>query len=698
MSSSTVTTPVIDPRPTVEAPDDDPYLWLEEVHGERALAWVAGQNQATLGLYADADYEADRDSLTAILDRPDNIPYVTRRGGLLYNFWKDAAHRRGLWRWTTLASYVTEAPAWEVLLDLDALAVAEGEDWVWGGAASRAPDHARALVRLSRGGGDSAVLREFDLDARRFVPDGFVLPAAKGGGVWLDADTVLLVSAFGDGMATDAGYARTVRLWRRGVDPMAASVVFEAAAGSMSVWADHERLDDRIVYGEQTGFYDAKVWIGDRAGPRDRVDLPTDAAPQWHRGWLTVRLRSPWSVGVTAYEADMVLAIQLQAFLDGERDFRVLFQPEQRRTLQGCFWCGDRFVISVLDNLRPDYVVFAPDEGWRVSVPAGLPPIGTVDVWPLDADEDEANGELLMVAQTPVEPPALLLTDTGGRQPVLLKRAPAAFDATGIVVSQHEAVSADGERIPYVQIGKPSGLGEAPVCMTGYGGFRISMLPRYATSMGKIWIERGGTLVIANLRGGGEFGTRWHEAGRHAGKIRSHDDFAAVAGDLVERGVTKPGRIAATGGSNGGLLIANMLTRYPERFGALFCSVPLIDMRRYHRLLAGASWIAEYGDPDVAEDWAYLRTMSAYHVAEPGRAYPPILFATTRTDDRVHPGHARKMAAKLQALGYDARFHELAGGGHGGGRDNAEVAAFTALAVAYLRRMIGWVDGLAAPS
>ena len=334
----------------------------------------------------------------------------------------------------------------------------------------------------------------------------------------------------------------------------------------------------------------------------------------------------------------------------------------------------------------------------------GLPAIGVVSVWALDAEEEESDGALLASVQDPVTPPSLLLIERGAAAPAtpadpapgalsapaLLRRAPALFDAAGMRVTRHEAVSVDGARIPYVQVGPGSGNGEAPVHLTGYGGFAVSSLPYYRGTVGRLWLEKGGTAVVANIRGGGEFGSAWHEAGRREGKALSHDDFAAVADDLVRRGVSRPGRIAAEGGSNGGLLIANMLTRYPERFGALFCTIPLIDMRRYHRLLAGASWIAEYGDPDNPADWQFMRRFSAYHAAEAGRPYPPILIATTRRDDRVHPGHARKMAAKLRALGYDASFHEPAAGGHGYGKDNAEMADFAALGAAFLRRAIGW--------
>jgi prolyl oligopeptidase len=327
--------------------------------------------------------------------------------------------------------------------------------------------------------------------------------------------------------------------------------------------------------------------------------------------------------------------------------------------------------------------------GWARTALGGLPDTSIVSVWPLDSEDNESNGDLLVNYEDPLTPSTLALLGAAG-VPAVLKRAPADFTADGLAVTRHEAVSIDGERIPYTQIGPAVETGDAPVLMTGYGGFESSELPAYDASSGKLWLERGGTYVVTNIRGGGEFGTRWHEAGRRAGKRLSHDDFAAVAADLVRRGVTQPKRIAAEGGSNGGILISNMLTRYPERFGALFCTIPLIDMRRYTRLLAGASWIGEYGDPDKPEDWEFLKTYSAYHAAKPGQKYPPILLATSRRDDRVHPGHARKMAAKLQAMGYEAHFFEPAAGGHGYGKDNKERAAFIALGYNFLRKAIGW--------
>jgi prolyl oligopeptidase len=683
-----------DTRPTIAAPDDDPYLWLEEIEGPRALAWAAAENERTLAAFGTAEFARDRDVLAAILDRPDKIPFVARRGSWLYNFWTDAQNPRGLWRRTMLESFRLEQPTWEVLLDIDALAAAEGEDWIWGGALTRPGTHDRAILRLSRGGSDAVVLREFDLGRKAFVKDGYALPEAKGWVSWLDPDTLLLNSAWG-GDVTTSGYARTVRLWRRGTDAAQAPILFEVPRDSMAAGAAVDlaaRAAKSVWYHESIGFFDVNLWLADAdAGNRVKLDLPTDVQLRVHHGWMAIKPRTPWTVAGKTYPGDTLLGIRLEDFLAGNRHFTVLFEPARRRSLQGFFGCAGRLVLSILDNLQPVFEVLTPSgNGWTREVLAGLPGIGVVSVSPLDVEESESNGDLVASVQDPLTPPSLMLIAKGSG-PVVLKRSPPSFSPEGLVVTRHEAVSVDGERIPYSQTGPAGETGDAPVLLTGYGGFGFPVMPYYNSAIGKLWLERGGTSVSANIRGGGEFGSPWHDAGRGAGKRLSHDDFAAVAADLVRRGVTRPGRIAAEGGSNGGILISNMLTRYPERFGALFCTIPLIDMRRYSRLLAGASWIAEYGDPDKAEEWAWLQTYSAYHQAVPGRPYPPILIATTRRDDRVHPGHARKMAAKLRAMGYgEVYFYEPPAGGHGYGKDNKERAAFTALGLTFLRQKIGW--------
>jgi prolyl oligopeptidase len=694
LSVDGVRTMLIDDRPTLAAPDDDPYLWLEDIEGERALDFVGRQNSLTLEKFGDAGFAADRDTLAAIYDRPDNIPYVSRRGGLLYNFWKDANNPRGLWRRTTLAEYRGPNPKWDILLDLDKLAAEEGQDWLLAGGPMLPGSYPRAILSLSRGGSDAVTLREYDIETQSFVADGFMLPEAKSGVDWLDSDTLLLSSAYGDGMATHSGYARTVRRWRRGTDIRQAPVIFETAPDNMAVFASVDRsgATPRVWFVERLDFFNYRLWLGDGTGARTEFDLPTDIWMQAHRDWFVVKLRTAWSAGGRTFAPDTVLGIALSTFLAGDRRFEIIFEPGPRRALQGLFWSAGRLVLPILDELRPVFEICTPStNGWTHAGLPGLPEIGVVDVWRLDSHDSEANGDLLANIQDPLTPSSLTLIE-GVASPALLKRAPQTFSAKGLVVTQHEAISVDGERIPYVQTGPVIETGDAPVHLSAYGGFGIATRPYYNSALGKLWLERGGTCVQANIRGGGEFGTSWHDAGRFAGKRLSHDDFAAVAADLVRRGVSRPDRIAAEGGSNGGILISNMLTRYPERFGALFCTIPLIDMRRYSKLLAGASWIAEYGDPDKPEEWAWLQTYSAYHAAKPGQKYPPILIATTRRDDRVHPGHARKMTAKLQAMGYEAYLYEPAAGGHGYGKDNKERAAFTALGYAFLKNKIGWPD------
>ncbi|MEM8975728.1 MAG: prolyl oligopeptidase family serine peptidase [Pseudomonadota bacterium] len=684
-----------DVRPTPEAPDDDPYLWLEEVEGDQALAWIERQNGRTLAAFGGDVWKDDSAILAGLLDRPDNIPFVRRRGDLLYNFWKDADNPRGLWRTTTLESYRTNSPNWSVVLDLDELARQEGEDWIWSGASLCSEDRNRAMIGLSPGGSDAAEQREFDMVSRTFKEDGFRLPCAKSRTSWLDKDTLLVMSPLGEDMETTSGYARTARLWQRGKTFDAAPVLFDVPKDYMLVGAARvlKRDPETLLFVALPSFFEREYWIGDRSGAKQKLELPEDVDAELYGETLLVRLRTAWQTGGTEYAAGALLATEVGRFLNGDRDFTVAFRPNDRRVLQYWVWVGDDLVLSILDNLKPVFQVLNSAGQQPVKL-SGLPELGVVNVAGLDADPEDSDGTLIGNAQDPLTPPTLMIQTSRSDDWDVLKRAPEAFDAQGLECTRHEATSGDGVQIPYMQIGpKGNPTGEAPVHLYGYGGFEVATQPNYRIGIGKLWLEHGGTSVLANIRGGGEFGPGWHEAGRREKKRLSHDDFAAVAADLVARGVTRPERIAAEGGSNGGILISNMFTRFPDRFGALFCTIPLIDMRRYTKLLAGASWIAEYGDPDVPEDWAFLQTYSAYHQAQPpkpGKVYPKILLATTRRDDRVHPGHARKMAAKLHALGHEAYFYEPAAGGHGYGKDNSEAAAFTALGFRFLREGIGW--------
>jgi prolyl oligopeptidase len=681
--------------PTLDRPDDDPFLDLEDINGVRALSWVEAQNARTRAQFSDAQHEADTSALLNIMDRPDRIPYVRRRGAWLYNFWKDEKSPRGIIRRTTMASYRTAAPEWEVELDIDELAEAENEDWVYAGGITMPRWHDRVIFKFSRGGSDATVLREFDRTTRSFVTEGFVLEEAKTDGAFFDRDTLILGSAYGGPeFETDAGYSRTVRVWRRGERPEDARIIYEGDRKHSWVGASVDHSDPgkpQMFISDGVDFFNTVNYLSDLDGKARKIDVPSDCWLASHKDILGLKPRTTQVRDGVTYEADTLMVCSLRDFMAGERKFATLFKPAQRQALQYFDFVDDKVLVHFKDNLKPRFQLWAHGSGGWVEAPLpALPDAGEVDLGNLDSETEEANGDLVLSVNDPVTPPSVYFVAKNASQPELLKSAPASFDATGVHVTHHEAIATDGERIPYVQVGPEDSSGRAPVYMTGYGGFGMAQDAHYSGRLGKLWLERGGTVVYANIRGGGEFGTPWHDAGRRDKKAVSHDDFATIASDLVKRRVTVPKRIAAEGGSNGGLLISNMLVRYPERFGALFCTIPLIDMRRYSKLLAGASWIAEYGDPDDPKEWSFIQHFSPYHLAEPGKAYPPILISTTKADDRVHPGHARKFAAKLQAMGYPASYHELQTGGHGYGKNNKEVADFAALGLRFLRQMIGF--------
>jgi prolyl oligopeptidase len=656
----------------------DPYLWLEDVEGKEALDWVRAHNGITESALCDAAFEADKRTLYEISTRPDNIPFITRRRGQLYNFWQDVNHVRGLWRRTTMDEYRQTEPSWETVLDIDALAREEGADWVWKGCGTLQPEQRYGLVSLSRGGADAVEIREFDLVEKRFVEDGFALPEAKGGAAWLDKDRLLVSTTLGENAATVSGYPRTIRLWRRGSDFMQAPLLFEGDANDIYISAsvDLEPGYERTFYRRQITFEEGISYLAQEDGAPVLIDLPLDARFDVDKDWLIVKLKSDWAL----------LAISFSRFLAGDRSFEMLFEPGPRRVLSSFWWTKSRLILTVLDNLASQIWLGTPGTDWHLERLEGLPDTASVHAMSLDASQLERTDEFLLSISSFTEPTKLALM-TEDKRIEVLKEAPAAFDASNVEVTRHEAVSVDGEPIPYYQIGPKDQSGPRPTVLYGYGGFSVSMTPGYLGGIGKTWLERGNVWVVANIRGGGEFGAAWHKAGMREGKRLSHDDFAAIAQDLVRRGVTTEKQLAAYGGSNGGLLVGNMLTRYPELFGAIWCTVPLLDMRRYTRLLAGPSWVAEYGDPERPEDWAYMAGFSAYQNLEDRQAYPPVLLVTSRRDDRVHPGHARKMAAKLEAMKQPVFFYEPDDGGHGAA--NKEQAAFlTALGLAFLRKTL----------
>ena len=664
----------------------DPYLWLEDITGADALDWVRGHNEPTLAELCDERFEQMRAQALEVLDTDARIPYVRRRGDYLYNFWRDAANPRGLWRRTTLERYRTDDVEWDVLIDVDELASADGENWVWASADVIEPDHSRALISLSRGGSDAAIVREFDMRRREFVADGFELPEAKTQISWEDEDTVLVGTDFGPGSLTESGYPRVVKRWRRGRPLADAETVFTGPSTDVIVAASVDRTPgyQRTLLRRAVDFFNDQVYEL-RGEELIRIDTPTDATVSVHRGWLLIELRTDWLTGTASYAAGSLLAADYEEFLAGTAELDVVFKPDEHTCLHQYAWTRDRLVVVTLADVASRVEIVAPGS-WRAEPVPGIAGISGATSTVIVAADD--TGDEIFLDSSGFDTPSRLMCGPAGGELQQIKTAPTFFDAADITVRQHFATSADGTSIPYFVVGHRAATGPGPTLLGGYGGFEVSRTPGYDGVLGRLWLARGGTYVLANIRGGGEYGPGWHTQAMREGRYKVAEDFAAVAADLVTRGVTTVGQLGAQGGSNGGLLMGIMLTKYPQLFGALVCQVPLLDMKRFHLLLAGASWVAEYGDPDDPDDWGFIAEYSPYQNISADRQYPPLLITTSTRDDRVHPGHARKMTAALEVAGHRVRYYENIEGGHAGAADNAQTAFKSALSFSFLHHVL----------
>jgi len=672
---------------SARAQDDDPNLWLEEVDGKKALEWVKERSARDAAeLEAVPEFAPIHARLLEIYNDRARIPGVQMQDAWLYNFWQDAEHVRGVWRRTFLNEYMKESPEWDLVLDLDALAAAEGENWVWKGADFQEPNSHRCLVTLSRGGGDAAVVREFDTVSREFVEGGFALAEAKSTVSWKDEDTVWVGTDFGPGTLTDSGYPRLVKLWKRGTPLASAVTVFEGEQTDVSVSGyTVVRPEGRYDFIQRTPeFYRGQTWaILD--GRPVKLDVPDDAEIQGvFKNNLLVALRTDWTIGGRTWPAAALLAIDFDAFLAGNRDFTLLFTPGERVSLEGINATRNHLLLSTLDNVNSRLHRLTPAEGeWaREEIP--LPGLGSCS---LGATSD--NDDTFFVSYNDFLTPASQYVVRPGQAPQRIKTTPAYFDAIGMKVEQYEATSKDGTKIPYF-IFMPKDFaanGANPTLLYGYGGFEVSMRPGYSGTTGEAWVARGGVYVLANIRGGGEFGPRWHQAAVREKHQNSFDDFIAVAEDLIARKVTSPAHLGIVGGSNGGLLVGAAFTQRPELFNAVVCQVPLLDMKRYNKLLAGASWMAEYGNPDTA-DWEFMKSWSPYQNLDKSKTYPKVFFTTSTRDDRVHPGHARKMVKRMTDMGKPVYYYENTEGGHSAAANLNQRAYMWALTYAYMWKML----------
>ncbi|MET3721102.1 prolyl oligopeptidase family serine peptidase [Arthrobacter sp. UYEF21] len=739
-SGSGAATPAVAPEPT------DENVWLEEIYGEETLAWVREQNARTEDLLEDAEYAALEGSILAVLDSTDRIAMVGKRGDWYYNFWKDQTNPRGLWRRTTWVSYLTDSPDWDVLLDVDALAADEGVEWVFHGATFLRPAAGEryriALLAFSPDGGDANRYREFDVDTRIFVDPasgGFDLPTAKGNVSWLDADTLLVASTAEGLPATASSYARTAVTLRRGESLGGAPLLFEVPEDHMMAVVAHDSTPgfERTFAVDYIDFYNRSTYLRwDDAWTE--IEAPTDVNLSAHREWLLFRPQQDWVLEGTTYPAGSLLAANFAEYLSGSRKLLTLFTPDVHTSLQSWSWTRNFLLLNLLRDVSSEIRVLdpaAPAAGfasgagaWASSLLDACPPLHDVNAYAVD-DEDEGPtdggaGDDFWLVATGFTTPSTLMRGTLEREAAAsrdrsgssagvsssvvsrhaeVKASPSFFDDASYEVQQHFVVSEDGTRVPYFQVASRNLVadGQNPTQLSGYGGFEVSRTPAYSGTVGRAWLERrttatgaaphsrGGVFVVANIRGGGEYGPGWHRAALKENRHRAFEDFAAVARHLISRGVTSRERLGCVGGSNGGLLVGNMLTTYPELFGAVSCGVPLLDMRRYTKLSAGHSWIAEYGDPDVPAEWEYIKTFSPYHLLKDGVDYPETFIWTATSDDRVGPVQARKMAARMQAMGIpNVWFHEALEGGHAGASDNRQAAALQARSQHFLWRTL----------
>ena len=676
--------------PAVMSPDEDPFLWLEEVEGDRAMQWVREHNARTLStLQADPRFARFEAEALKIAEATDRIAMPAFRGRTIYNFWQDPTHVRGILRRTTLASYRTATPAWTTVLDVDALAKSEGANWVYQGSTCLEPAERRCLVSLSNGGKDANQLREFDTETRAFVPGGFRLPESKGGATWVDENTLLIQRDFGPGTVSKAGYPLIVKRLRRGQPVEQAEEVFRGSPDD--VWVGASALRDAdgrlqaVLLNRGLTFYEAEYSLLPDAGPPVRLDFPARVSIQaLVDDQLVFTTESAWrgfQVGdLLAYDLS-----ELKAAPTTAKPYLIL-RPGAREAIEGVAATRNKLVVALYENVKGAAYVYTRSGGTWTRQRLALPENASIGIGSTSSLDDRV---FFMVSNYLV-PNSLWLADAATGKVEKLKSIPERFDASQLTVSQYEATSADGTKVPYfVAHRKTMALdGNNPTLLYGYGGYQVSLLPGYSGAMGKLWLEDGGVYVVANTRGGGEFGPSWHQAALGPNRHKAHEDFIAVARDLIARRITSPRRLGIMGGSQGGLFMGVAMTQHPELFNAAVIQVPLFDMLRFHKLLAGASWIAEYGDPEKPEERAWIEAYSPYQALKPGQRYPEPFIHTSTKDDRVHPGHARKAVARLESLGYPVLFYENTDGGHSAAANLKETAKRLALEYTYLSRKL----------
>ncbi|MGM0619950.1 MAG: prolyl oligopeptidase family serine peptidase [Bacteroidota bacterium] len=666
------------------AQENDPYQWLEEVDNEKALEWVEEWNEKSIDVITSQEgYDQLFEKNLEILNSTDRIASPSIRGNFIYNFWQDQNHERGIWRRTSRESYLSGNPEWEILLDIDKLAEKDDIKWVFKGASGLYPDYNRFLVNLSKGGGDAVIVREFDVTDKSFVEDGFYLPEAKGGTSWIDKNTLMVSTDFGEGVTT-SGYPMQVKIWKRGTKLENAREIFKGSENDMGIWGSAQRTQNKVyqLVSHMTSFYEGSYYFIENS-ELVKPELPSDISMNTiFKNQVIFQLKSAWNVNGQTFPQGAVISIDYNDLIAGNLNFELVVEPDERSSIKELNDTKDRLLVNMLVNVKSELYAYDYNEGWKMEK-INVPDFGNVSL----GSADEAGNGYFFYFQNFLEPSTLYYGNAKTGEFSAVKSLPSWFDTEKYEVKQFEAVSKDGTRIPYFVVHSKSMKmnGKNPTLLNAYGGFEVPQLPRYSAVTGTNWLEQGGVYVLANIRGGGEFGPKWHQAGLKENRQRVFDDFHAVAENLIDRKITSSEKLGIYGGSNGGLLVGVAFTQRPDLYEAVVSAVPLLDMKRYNKLLAGASWMAEYGNPDIPEEWEFIKEYSPYHNLEKGKNYPEVFFTTSTRDDRVHPGHARKMVAKMSEMGYNVYYFENTEGGHAGASTNEQRARMVAQLYSYLQ-------------
>ena len=664
---------------------EDTYLWLEVIDSKKSLEFVNTQNKITQDkLSSNAEYQAIYDKSLEIYNSTYRIAFPSIIGNHIYNFWQDKEHARGIWRRTTKESYLSNNTIWETLLDIDALALKDDIKWVYKGSNGLYPNYNRFIINLSNGGGDAVEIREFDITTKSFIKDGFYIPQAKGYASYLDENNLIVSTDFGEGTMTTSGYPNQVKLWKRGTLLKDAQLIHTGNINDVSSSGYVMRDNDKnyLLIHQGTTFYTRIAYLCEN-NKLIKLDLPEDISISTIlNDQIVLNLKSDWNVNGIIYKQGSIVSAKFSSLIKGIKEITLIFTPDEFTSVNEVSSTKNKILVTILTNVKSELNSYTFENDKWVIEKVNAPDVGTISI----VTTDHFSDEYYFNFQNFLTPPSLYFANSSNNSVKEIKTLPSFFDSSKYKVEQFKAKSTDGTMVPYFVISSKTMVynSQNPTILYGYGGFEVSKESSYSAVMGNAWLENGGVYVLSNIRGGGEYGPKWHQAGLKENRQTVYNDFHCIAQELIAKKITSNKNLGIMGRSNGGLLVGVAFTQRPDLYNAAVCEVPLLDMQRYNKLLAGASWMGEYGNPDIPEEWEYIKKYSPYHNLKKDVDYPEVYFYTSTRDDRVHPGHARKMAAKMIDMGYPIYYYENTEGGHAGASTNEQSAKYSAMTFSYL--------------